>query len=156
MALVFGYGSLAPDGGTPARLRGFRRAWNVAMDNRVTIPGYKYYVDEAGERPDVYVTFLDLVPGKGVDGFVLEVGDLDALDAREQNYDRVDVTASVDADVEGQVWTYLGSAAGRGRFETGREEGSAVVVREYLETVIGVAAPPAMLPVIDLTRVDLP
>src|SRR5215218_6013856 len=93
---VFGYGSLASDGGTPARLHGYRRAWNVSMDNRVTIPGYKYYLDEAGERPEVFVTFLNLVAGDGVDGVVLEVPDIAALDARERNYARVEVTGSID------------------------------------------------------------
>ena len=61
---VFGYGSLVrrPDG-IPCHLLGHRRAWNVAMDNRRTIPGYKYYVDpETGERPPVRVTFLSLYP----------------------------------------------------------------------------------------------
>ena len=46
MALVFGYGSLAePRAGRPLRLAGWRRVWGVAMDNRVTIPGYKYFLD---------------------------------------------------------------------------------------------------------------
>ena len=39
---VFGYGSLLRrPGGIPCHLLGHRRAWNVAMDNRRTIPGYK-------------------------------------------------------------------------------------------------------------------
>ena len=61
---VFGYGSLVRrPGGIPCHLLGHRRAWNVAMDNRRTIPGYKYYVDpETGERPPVRVTFLNLYP----------------------------------------------------------------------------------------------
>ena len=33
------------------------------MDNRRTIPGYKYYVDpDTGERPPVHVTFLNIYP----------------------------------------------------------------------------------------------
>jgi len=107
MAFVFGYGSLMGDGSKRAHLRGFRRVWNVAMDNRVTIPGYKYYVDPDGSRPAVYVTFLNLVPGEGVDGVVVDA-DLDVLDARERNYARVDVSDAI--DVPGPVYAYLGLA----------------------------------------------
>ena len=31
------------------------------MDNSVDLPGYKYYVTPDGERPPVFVTFLNLV-----------------------------------------------------------------------------------------------
>src|SRR5919198_5063250 len=103
--LVFGYGSLTHGGGTPARLHGYRRAWNVAMDNRATIPGYKYYVDAAGRRPEVFVTFLNLVPGDGVDGVVFDA-DRAVLDARERNYRRVDVSDAL--DVPGPVYAYIG------------------------------------------------
>src|SRR5687767_9643026 len=76
-ALVFGYGSLLEAaGGTPRRLSGHRRRFGVAMDNRRTIPGYKYYLDAAtGERPAVFVAFLDIVedPGSAVEGISFEV-----------------------------------------------------------------------------------
>ena len=45
MARVFGYGSLVADGAQPCELRGFRRFWGVAMDNRVDLPGYKHFED---------------------------------------------------------------------------------------------------------------
>src|SRR3954453_15770638 len=120
-AFVFGYGSLVrrPDG-LPCNLLGHRRAWNVAMDNRRTIPGYKFYVDpDTGERPPVRVTFLSLYPapegrvkgvafpcrlpppegpGNGV-AFPVTADDLDALDRRERNYDRIHVTRLIDADL---------------------------------------------------------
>jgi hypothetical protein len=150
---VFGYGSLASDGGTPARLRGYRRAWNVAMDNRLTIPGYKYYVDGAGRRPEVFVTFLNLVAGEGVDGVVVAIDDLAALDERERNYERVDVSALVDHP--GPVFAYIGRDEAVARFEAGRRGGTAVVVRGYLESVRHLADPPP-LPVLDLMRIDLP
>ena len=152
MAFVFGYGSLMGDGYKRAHLRGFRRAWNVAMDNRVTIPGYKYYVDPDGSRPAVYVTFLNLVPGEGVDGVVVDA-DLDELDARERNYTRVDVSDAI--DLPGPVYAYVGLAEATERFEAGRREGRAVVTRGYLESLRGVAQAPA-LPVLDLTRVEVP
>jgi cation transport regulator ChaC len=156
MPYVFAYGSLMPDGGMPARLLGYRRAWNVAMDNRETIPGYKYYLDEAGGRPEVFVTFLNLVPGGEADGVVFAVDDLGALDARERNYARVDVSASL--SVTGPVFAYVGLDEAIARFEAARRGGRAVVARAYLEEVQAgfpdVDPPP--VPVLDLTRVDLP
>jgi hypothetical protein len=152
--LVFGYGSLVPGArGAPARLRGYRRAWNVAMDNRVTIQGYKYYVDPEGNRPDVVVTFLNLVPGEGVDGVVFEA-DPAELDARERQYERVDVTHAL-ADVPGPVFAYIGRPEAVARFEAAHREGRAVAQRSYVEAVRGIAPPPSF-PVLDLTRVDLP
>jgi hypothetical protein len=151
---IFGYGSLAPgSGGRPARLRGYRRAWNVAMDNTVTIPGYKYYVDAEGQRPEVVVTFLNLVPGEGVDGVLLEGADLRALDARERQYARVDVSHAV--DVPGPVFAYIGRPEAVARFEAARREGRAVAQRAYVESVRGIAEPPP-LPVLDLSRVEVP
>ncbi len=150
---VFGYGSLVALGelaptralaaeGFVTDLRGFRRCWGVAMNNRVTLPGYKYYLDEHGNRPGVYVSFLDLrsARGESVNGVCRPVtrDQLAALDARERNYRRRDVTACCDAPSDGgRVWTYVGTPAGRGRLTRGRSAGRAVVDRAYLE---GVAA----------------
>ena len=152
MAFVFGYGSLAePGAGRPLRLAGWRRVWGVAMDNRVTIPGYKYFLDGAGGRPAVHVGFLDLVPdpAASVDGVVFEHADLDGLDARERNYRRVQVDG---------LWLYTGLEEARQRFAAG----PTVVSRAYLESVrAGFAAhglgfgPEPALPVLDLERVDV-
>jgi gamma-glutamylcyclotransferase (GGCT)/AIG2-like uncharacterized protein YtfP len=137
--LVFGYGSLpAAEGGVPCRLRDHRRGWEVAMDNRETIPGYKVYVDpETGERPPVHVAYLSITPhpGEHVDGYAFPVDDeqLTELDGRERNYDRRDVSTLVDAD--GKVWAYVGSEAGRRRLRHGRRRGRAVVSHGYLERV---------------------
>jgi len=166
--LVFGYGSLAVGvAGRPARLEGHRRVWGVAMDNRISIPGYKAYRRrEDGSRPPVYVAFLDVVedPDAATDGVLLAVdaGALRALDARERNYERIEVSAAV-AGAPGRVWTYRGSAAGRARLQLGRKRGSAVVQLEYLRTVRGTfaalgiedGADPGALPVVDLERVEL-
>jgi gamma-glutamylcyclotransferase (GGCT)/AIG2-like uncharacterized protein YtfP len=144
-AFVFGYGSLlrrpaAAGPPVPCRLRDHRRGWGVAMDNTRTIPGYKYYVDmETGERPEVYVAFLDIrpEPDSAVNGVVFPVTDevLASLDRRERNYDRREVTDLLDADLGGRVWAYVGSAGGRRRYETGRGAGTAVVSGPYLQGV---------------------
>ena len=154
---MFAYGSLAShDAGRPCVLRDHRRAWGVAMDNRRTIRGYKYYVDAVtGERPAVYVAFMCIwpEPGASVHGVLLEVDDagLAALDRRERNYDRRDVSAHV--DVDGPVWAYLGSDAGRERLAAGRAGGTAVVSEEYLARVPD--GKPPDLPVRRLLRRDV-
>lgn len=174
---VFGYGSLAGATGLHDRiavLHGRRRAWGVAMDNREAIPGYKRYVDAHGAHPAVHVAFLDLVVAARDDDAVNGVcrpvtpQQLAALDARERNYERVDVTDLV-TDAPGRVWTYVGSAAGRARLAAGRADGTAVVCRAYRDAVLtGFArlGPHELtrfhagsdlgeLPVRDLRRVDL-
>jgi gamma-glutamylcyclotransferase (GGCT)/AIG2-like uncharacterized protein YtfP len=165
---VFGYGSLtalAP--ARPARLRGHRRVWGVAMDNSLDIPGYKRYERPDGSRPRVYVAFLDVVeePGAEVTGALVPVDSaaLDALDARERSYTRVDVTGQVERP-GGRVWTYAGSPAGRERFRRARDGGTVVVSGEYLLRVqeafaalaIGDPPGPDGLPVVELRRIDLP
>src|SRR3954468_4926079 len=162
-AFVFGYGSLLEQAaGVPCRLQAPRRRWGVAMDNRRTIPGYKYFLDAAGGRPVVYVTFLDAVPdtASSVGGvaFAVEADGLAALDARERNYTRVDVTARVDADLGGPVWAYLGSDVGRARYAAGARAGTAVVARAYLDGVragfsargLAFEADPLEVPVVEL------
>lgn len=138
---VFGYGSLAAErAGVAAVLRGYRRVWGVAMENARDLPGYKHYLLRSdGSRPDVFVAFVDLrpQPGCSVTGRCVPVDDeaLAALDLRERNYRRADVTTDVDAAPPGTVWAYLGSEPARSRFETGRRRGGAVVSRDYLELV---------------------
>lgn len=176
---VFAYGSLVGSracGAVAATLTGHRREWGVAMDNRVAIPGYKRYLDpQTAVPPAVFVAFLDLahVPSATVDGVCLPVADgavLAALDRRERNYDRVDVTGRLEGAPPGTVWAYRGSAAGRARVREGAATGSLVVARAYADAVeaafatFGDAAlarlrattapPPG--PVLDLVREELP
>lgn len=173
---VFGYGSLVADlaaEGRPARLVGYRRTWGVAADNAHAIPGYKRYLSPDGTAPDVFVAFLDVVedPGAAVSGLLAPVSadELNALDRRERNYERLDVTAALDAPIDGRAWTYVGSPEGRARLAEGLERGTAVIQREYLERArrallaLGdghdsgfAAADLAALPVLDLERADLP
>jgi hypothetical protein len=142
VAFLFAYGSLAraPHTAVPCALLDHRRTWDVAMDNRLTIPGYKVYVDPVTrERPDVYVTFLDVraEPGRRVEGVAFGVDEalLEPLDRRERQYERRDVTDLVDADLGGRVWAYVGHAEARRRYKAGRADGTAVVARQYLEGV---------------------
>jgi hypothetical protein len=136
---VFGYGSLAADlaGGHVAELHGYRRFWGVAMDNRIDLRGYKHYrLRSDGSRPSVFVAFLDVVADtdavtRGV-CVPVHAAELPAIDRRERNYDRVDVTDAV-APAPGTVWAYVGTPAGRRRLRRAREGGRAVVSHDYLE-----------------------
>jgi hypothetical protein len=106
------------------------------MDNSVTIPGYKYYVDPVtGERPACFVVFLNIVDDSTshVNGAVFTVSgsELAELDRRERNYDRIDVSSLVCEPVEGTVWTYVGSGEGVRRFEAGRRANRAVISASY-------------------------
>lgn len=182
---VFAYGSLAlvpglvprrafHAGGFVCDLPGFERFWGVAMDNRRDLPGYKYYTDARGDRPDVSVAFLDLAPHAGsvVNGVCIPVDDarLAGLDLRERNYERAEVSDRMEDAGAARIWTYVGSAAGRGRLARGREHGPAVIEAGYLGVVqaafrrLGHAeyeacAPslaPGHLPVARLARVEMP
>ena len=173
---VFAYASLvAGSAWRPATLRGYRRVWGVAMDNRVAVPGYKVYERPDGSRPAVDVAFLDLEPDAAttIAGALLAVDAdvLAALDRRERQYRRVDVSARIDPAPGGPVWAYMGRDEGRARVARGRGAGSAVVIqRAYLDLVelafgaLGAdeleryrattESPP--FPVLVLARVDLP
>jgi gamma-glutamylcyclotransferase (GGCT)/AIG2-like uncharacterized protein YtfP len=145
------------------------------MDNTRDLPGYKYYLDPAtGERPAVYVAYLDLVPEPRsvVNGvvFAVDAGGLAALDRRERNYERSEVGDQLDPPTGGRVWAYFGTAAARERFESGRSAGTVVVERAYLDNVrrgfaqiapreldrFDASTDPPPVPMRDLKRVDTP
>jgi cation transport regulator ChaC len=174
---VFGYGSLldrqARATARIGHLTGYRRVWNVAMDNSVDLPGYKIYIDpQDGSRPPVFVTFLNIVPtpGNRVNGqlFPISTEELAALDIRERNYERIDVTDDVEEPVSGRVWAYLGLHEAVARYERGAREQRAVIRRAYHDAVLAncaaagphaqhefdqsTDAPPC--PIVDLDRID--
>jgi Gamma-glutamyl cyclotransferase, AIG2-like len=127
------------------------------MDNTVTLPGYKYYLAPDGSRPDVCVAFLDVRPDAhaSAHGVLLPVdaAALAALDARERQYERVDVSGQVDG-VRGTVWVYAGREESRRRFAAALDDGRCVVARSYLDLVAPVSGGP-LPPVRELQRVDV-
>jgi hypothetical protein len=145
------------------------------MENTRDLPAYKHYLDpETGERPAVYVAYLDLAPqpGDSVNGLVfpVETGGLKELDRRERNYERREVGDQINPPPGGRVWAYFGSAAARERFERGRSGGTAVVDRAYLDGVrdgfarlgrlelerFDASTDPPPVPIRVLERVDTP
>ena len=102
------------------------------MDNRETIPGYKYFLDAAGARPEVFVDVPEprAAPGRGAPASRSSVSadELEALDARERNYARVEVTSrSTPTSAAACTRTWAAEARARSTRE-GR-----VVARAYLE-----------------------
>ncbi len=176
--LVFGYGSLvgweaAGEPPQPARVAGLRRSWTVAMDNRVDLPGYKYYVEPAtGTRPAVHVAFVDVAddPDTVLGGVCHAVtpAQLAALDDRERNYARRGVAATLGDGSSVQAWLYVGTPAARRRAAAARGAGELVVQASYLSGLrAGFAARGALAaferatdrpgcPVVELERRSLP
>lgn len=152
---VFGYGSLVAldrlgaflgrpvpaEDVRPARLSGYVRKWNVAMDNTRDVPGYKYYMDRgAGERPAIYVTFLNIVPREdaSVNGVLVHIADeeLSLFDRRERNYRRVEVTDRCEAGVAGLCFAYTGTDEAMVRYRSGAASGKSYVSRDYYDAVL--------------------
>lgn len=121
-------------------LRGYRRCWNVAMDNSQDLAAYKYYLDaDTGHRPEVYVTFLNIRPAAGheISGILFSVTEeeLLMLDTRERNYTRNEISSSVDMPTDGKVWVYQGSEEARERYVCGLSKKKAVIQKAYYHYV---------------------
>ena len=124
-AAVFAYGSLVAAASAaetlgkrsvtlrPATLRGWRRSFSLARDNRRCEKTFARIDD--GTIPELILA-LNLEPADPeaeVNGALIETGaaDLDRLDRRELRYDRIEVTGSVAAprQIE-RVFTYIARA----------------------------------------------
>ena len=154
---VFGYGSLvSPDslGGTlgrqpvrgldflAAECDGWERRWNYGMavaDGALVGPDV--------DRVDVVVALgVVAVEGACMNGIITEVhpDELVRLDARERNYDRVDVTDGVRLLEEGpsiadlgRVVTYVPRQVALHIYLDGRDRGRAGIERRYWDLVDG-------------------
>lgn len=145
---VFGYGSLVAvdvgepgiDGAAarPGTLKNWRRGWNVAMDNASAESDTKHFLDpDTGQRPDIYVAWLNVYQRTGahVNGVFLPTtaAALAALDLRERNYRRVEVSEGASLATHLPIWTYTGLAAGVERFRVGLATGALFVSSDYHE-----------------------
>jgi hypothetical protein len=142
-AYVFGYASLVAledANALPGRLRGFHRRWGVAMNNWEGGEEAKHFLDRAtGKRPRIRVAYLDIYEqaGRAVNGLALPVDAerLATLDAREINYERIDVSDAFEPAVAQRVFTYIGLDAARERCRQGAADGDVFVSRDYVATV---------------------
>ena len=110
------------------------------MDNNVNLPQYKYYCDrQTKNRLDCYVTFLNICPNpqQNVLGILFSVfnKELQELDLRERNYQRIDITKQLDLPVRGNIWTYIGLPEAEQRYKKGLAQNKAVIWRDYFNSV---------------------
>jgi cation transport regulator ChaC len=152
---VFGYGSLvSPEsfGHTlsrvltrgvdvhPAAVVGFGRRWNYGV---MTTIGESDEPDGTRRSWTVVALGITASEHETVNGVVAWVTDdeLDALDRRERNYDRVDVSDRITVAVDrspvdrGPVVTYVPRAEPIEWYEAARDHGTAAVERRYWDLV---------------------
>ena len=152
---VFGYGSLVniknleqylkrklqPDSDyVICQLNNWQRCWNVAMNNSIDLPDYKYYRDtDTGNRIDAFVTFLNIrpKPNQSISGILFRVSDaeLNSLDSRERNYQRINITKQLNIRIQGNAWTYIGLTAAEQRYQKGLAQNKAVIARTYFDSI---------------------
>lgn len=152
VAYVFGYGSLVEltqplvlgerlFPAVPGRLNGFRRRWGVAMNNWEAGDDAKHFVDPAsGLKPKLTVAYLDLeeAPGEAINGLAVPVdaARLRELDAREVNYERIEVGAGFEPGASHPVFAYRGTEAARRRARIAAGNGGEIYVsRQYAERI---------------------
>ena len=121
-------------------LTNFHRCWNIAMDNRVDLPNYKYYIEgKTGKRPDIFVTFLNIRPhpNKTIIGVLFRVSEqeLENLDQRERNYQRIDITHQINTAIQGKAWVYIGLEQAHKRYQEGLKENRAMICQDYFKSV---------------------
>ena len=150
---VFGYGSLvSPESfghtlGRPllrgtdlhrAVLRGYGRRWNYGV---TTFVGETDEPDGSTRRWTIVALGIEAAAAETANGVIGWVRDdeLAALDERERNYDRVDVTGltEITVPVEGSVVTYVPKLASIELYRAARDRGEAAVERRYWDLVDG-------------------
>lgn len=148
---IFGYGSLVNPvsfGVTLGRpftagrdfhyavLSGWGRRWNY---------GVGHVTGRVGSR-DVRIVALGLVaaPGETANGVIgwVEDHEIERLDNREREYDRVDVTYAIDVSLtlEAPVETYVPRPEAVARYERHRADGTAAIEQRYWDLVSGAFA----------------
>ncbi|MCB0967781.1 MAG: gamma-glutamylcyclotransferase [Ilumatobacter sp.] len=186
---VFGYGSLvSPEsfGHTlgrgfergvdfhPAVLRGYGRRWNYGV---MSFVGRSEEPDGSTREWSIVALGLEASSDETVNGVIGWVTDdeLPSLDARERNYDRVDVTdltevAVVPSPVEGRIVTYVPQPAPIEYYRAARDRGEAAVEQRYWDLVDGAFAdlgpgeqeryrtstPPPDIPIVAMHRDGIP
>ncbi|WP_019504636.1 gamma-glutamylcyclotransferase family protein [Pleurocapsa sp. PCC 7319] len=121
-------------------LHNFHRCWNIAMDNRLDLPNYKYYIEEqTGNRFNGFVTFLNIRfdQDKTIIGILFRVSEpeLENLDQRERNYQRIDITHLINRAIQGKAWVYLGLEQAKNRYHEGLQKNCTAISQEYFDLV---------------------
>lgn len=122
------------------KLKGYKRIWNVSMDNTQEIPNYKYYIEEIeNERPNYFVTFLNIEidPSSEIVGvlFFVDKMMLEKLKIRERNYALIEITNNIDIDIPDKSFIFIAKNSGIRRYKEGLKQKSAVIPKEYYDFV---------------------
>lgn len=126
-----------------AEIRDYGRRWNYGVMSRV---GRSDDLDGSVNEWTIVALGVTPAAGESVNGVVAWVADdeLAALDARERNYDRVDVADLTTVDGQrslgGPIVTYVPQVAAVQWYEAARDRGDAAVERRYWDLVGGAFA----------------
>jgi dephospho-CoA kinase len=150
-AWVFGYGSLVapaslaktigrevdPDVDVVvASLAGFGRRWNYGS---MHLRGDWHHEGVDVRRGVVVSLGLEAASDESCNGVIVRVtaDELAALDWRERDYQRTDVTDLIEADanVDGPIVTYVPNASSIERYQAARDAGRAAIRRTYWDLV---------------------
>lgn len=153
---IFGYGSLVNPRNLArflgrsltnyqfCYLKNYRRCWNVAMNNQLNLPDYKYYVDaRSGQRFDGFVAFLNIYPSENsqILGILFEINDqeIQQLDLRERNYHRLAISEffsdTWNLPTSCPIWVYGGLDAAVQRYHQGMATGKIAIAQPYADAV---------------------
>ncbi len=181
MPYIFGYGSLVEPNEIRqyltektdiyyVRAEGFQRVFNVSVNNMQQLEGYKYYLDKNGLRPDIYVTFLNIVRNSNAEilGSVFYINDdkFDVVDKRERNYDRIEINQFLDRKFNDIVWAYVGKEKAVRLYEEGKCCNKSVISKKYYDLVFNAfnaigkkqhfldSTKPIEVDIMELTRVN--
>jgi len=120
------------------KLKGYKRIWNVSMDNSQTIANYKYYIEKIEnkiQRPNYFVTFLNIEIDQsseivGVLFFVDKIM-LEKLKNRERNYNLIEITNNIDINIPDKSFVFIAKESGIKRYKEGIKQKLAVIPKEY-------------------------
>ncbi len=157
MKYIFGYGSIVNIDKLPkfmkrdiyeinyqlSELKGYKRVWNVAKNNKYVIGIRKIYRDnKTGDWFDGSPVFLNIVPSDDcntpVNGIIVEVddNDLDWFDLREEHYYRVNVTDLIVNPPENAViYAYVGTDDDIAFYEQEKDLERAKIPNMYIKMV---------------------
>ncbi len=154
---IFGYGSLVdldklkiflqketflPGELFICKLKGYRRIWNVSMDNKRDLPNYKYYTESINgkdKRPPYFVTFLNIEKyiDSEVMGVLFKVDQkmLEKLKIRESHYKLINIKTFLNFDFKDQAYTFTANQEGLENFKKGEKKDLAVISKNYFNLV---------------------
>jgi cation transport regulator ChaC len=124
------------------KLNGYKRIWNVAMDNSKNLENYKFYKEKINEeliRPSYFVTFLNIQKDVNYNilGILFYVNKtmLEKLILRERNYDLIEISKDIDINLDDKVFAFIAKKTAIERFNNGLHNNKSIISKEYFDFV---------------------